>query len=138
MPVAQIFDELGKVADVAADPVQPVHHDGGKLRFPGVLHHLLELRPFQISAGKALVFIDQRRVRLLLTEVDGNVLAAQLDLIFDALALAGELGFAGVDDKLSAFLFHMRTSRRYGRLVHLSYRQGIRLMLKLMKTVQAV
>ena len=30
MPVAQILDELGKVADVAADAVEAVDHDGGK------------------------------------------------------------------------------------------------------------
>ena len=30
MPVAQILDELGKVADVAADAVEAVDNDGGK------------------------------------------------------------------------------------------------------------
>ena len=92
VPVAQVFDELGKVADVAADAVQPVNHNGGKLCFLGILHHLFELRTLQISAGKAFVFIDQRRVCLFLTKMDRNVLAAQLNLILDALALAGKLG----------------------------------------------
>ena len=125
VPVAQVFDELCKVADVAADAVQPVYHNGGKLRFLGVLHHFLELRPLQIPAGKALVFIDQRRVRLFLTKMDSNVLAAQLNLIFNALALAGKLGLAGVDDKLFGFLFHKRTSRVYDMLIDISYHKGI-------------
>ena len=92
VPVTQVFDELCKVADVAVDAVQSIYHNGGKLCFLGVLHHFFELRPLQIAAGKALVFIDQRRVRLFLTKMDSNVLAAQLDLIFDAFALAGKLG----------------------------------------------
>ena len=127
VPVAQVFDELCKVADVAADAVQPVYRNGGKLRFLGVLHHFLELRPLQIASGKALIFIDQRRICFLLTKMDSNVLAAQLDLVFDALALAGKLGLAGVDDKLFRFLFHKRTSRVYDMLIDISYHKGIRL-----------
>ena len=63
---------------------------------------------------ESLIFIDQRRVRLFLTKMDSNVLAAQLDLIFDALALAGKLGLAGIDDVLLrlrfVFRFHSGTS----------------------------
>ena len=57
--------------------------------------------------------------------MDSNVLAAQLDLIFDALALAGKFGLAGVDDKLPGFLFHKRTSRVYDMLMYISYHKGI-------------
>ena len=112
MPVAQILDELGKVADVAADAVEAVDHDGGKFNLLRVLHHLLELRALQIAAGKALVLVDQHIFRCVVTKVHGDVLAAQLDLIFDTLALAGEFGFAGVDDVLlrRIFRFHDGTS----------------------------
>ena len=43
----------------------------------------------------------------------GDVLAAQLDLVLNALALAGEFGLAGVDDVLlrRIFRFHGGTSR---------------------------
>lgn len=59
--------------------------------------------------------------------MDSNVLAAQLDLVFNALALAGKLGLAGVDNKLSGFLFHKRTSRVYDMLIDISYHKGIHL-----------
>ena len=113
MPVAQILDELGKVADVAADTVEAIDHDGGKGDLLGVLHHFLELRALQIAAGKALVLVDQHVFRRFLAKVHGDVLAAKLDLVLDALALAGEFGFAGVDDVLlrRIFRFHGSTSR---------------------------
>ena len=113
VPVAQILDELGKVADVAADAVEAIDHDGGKGDLLRVLHHFLELRALQIAAGKALVLVDQHVFRRILAKVHGDVLAAQLDLILDALALAGEFGLAGVDDVLlrRIFRFHDGTSR---------------------------
>ena len=113
VPVAQILDELGKVADVAADAVEAVDHDGGKDDLLGVLHHFLELRALQIAAGKALVLVDQHIFRRFLAKVNGDVLTAKLDLILDALALAGEFGFAGVDNVLlrRIFRFHGSTSR---------------------------
>ena len=112
VPVAQILDELGKVADVAADAVEAVDHDGGKGDLLGVLHHFLELRALQIAAGKALVLVDQHVFRRILAKVHGDVLAAQLDLVLNALALAGEFGLAGVDDVLlrRIFRFHGGTS----------------------------
>ena len=112
VPVAQVLDELCEVTDVAADPVEAVDHDGGKGDLLGVLHHFLELRALQIAAGKALVLVDQHVFRRILAKVHGDVLAAQLDLIFDTLALAGEFGFAGVDDVLlrRIFRFHGSTS----------------------------
>ena len=112
VPVAQVLDELGKVADVAADAVEAVDHDGGKGDLLGVLHHFLELRALQIAAGKALVLVDQHVFRRFLAKVHGDVLAAKLDLVLDALALAGEFGLAGVDDVLlrRIFRFHGGTS----------------------------
>lgn len=112
MPVAQILDELGKVADVAADAVEAVDHDSGKFNLLRVLHHLLELRALQIAAGKALVLVDQHVFRRFLAKVHGDVLAAKLDLVLDALALAGEFGLTGVDDILlrRIFRFHGGTS----------------------------
>ena len=114
VPVAQVLDELGKVADVAADAVEAVDHDGGKGNLLRVLHHFLELRALQIAAGKALVLVDQHVFRRSLAKVHGDVLAAQLDLVLDALALAGEFGLAGVDDVLLrlrlVFRFHSGTS----------------------------
>ena len=113
VPVAQVLDELGEVTDVAADPVEAVDHDGGKGDLLRVLHHFLELRALQIAAGKALVLVDQHVFRRILAKVHGDVLAAQLDLVLDALALAGEFGLAGVDDILlrRIFRFHGGTSR---------------------------
>lgn len=113
VPVAQILDELGKVADVAADAVEAVDNDGGKGDLLGVLHHFLELRALQIAAGKALVLVDQHIFRRFLAKVHGDVLAAKLNLVLDALALAGEFGLAGVDDVLlrRIFRFHGGTSR---------------------------
>ena len=70
------FCALGKVADVAADAVEAVDHDGGKGDLLGVLHHFLELRALQIAAGKALVLVDQHVFRRFLAKVHGDVLAA--------------------------------------------------------------
>ena len=113
MPVAQILDELGKVADVAADAVEAVNHDGGKGDLLRVLHHFLELRALQIAAGKALILVDQHVFRSFLAKVHGDILAAKLDLVLNALALAGKFGLAGVDDILlrRIFRFHGGTSR---------------------------
>ena len=115
VPVALILDELGKIADVAADTVEAVDHDGGKGDFLRVHHHFLELRALQIAAGKALVLVDQHVFRRFLAKMHGDVLAAQLDLVFDVLALAGEFGLAGVDDVLLhlrlVFRFHSGASR---------------------------
>ena len=112
VPVAQILNELGKIADVAADAVEAVDHDGGKGYLLGVLHHFLELRALQIAAGKALILVDQHVFRRILAKVHGNVLAAKLDLVLNAFALAGEFGLAGVDDILlrRIFRFHGSTS----------------------------
>ena len=121
VPVAQILDELGKVADVAADAVEAIDHDGGKGDLLGVLHHFLELRALQIAAGKALILVDQHVFRRILAKVHGDVLATQFDLVLDALALAGEFGLAGVDDILLrlrlALHFHNGTSRRFVSLI---------------------
>lgn len=68
------FCALGKVADVAADAVEAVDHDGGKSNLLGILHHFLELRALQIAAGKVLV--DQHVFRRFLAKVHGDVLAA--------------------------------------------------------------
>ena len=68
------FCALGKVADVAADAVEAVDHDGGKGDLLGILHHFLELRALQIAAGKVLV--DQHVFRRFLAKVHGDVLAA--------------------------------------------------------------
>ena len=114
VPVTQVLDELGKVADVAADAVEPVDHDGGKCNLLRILHHFLELRALQIAAGKALVLIHQRMLRRILAKMHGNILAAQLDLVLDTLALPSKFGFAGIDDVLLrlrlVFRFHSGTS----------------------------
>ena len=100
LPLPQVLDQLGEVADVAADAVQAVDHNGGKLLLMRVGHHLFKLGALQCAARKALVLVDQRRAGLLLAVVGGNVLAAHLHLIFNALTLARKLGFSGVNDKL--------------------------------------
>lgn len=72
VPVAQVLNELGKVADVAADAVEAVDHDGSKGDLLGVLHHFLELRALQIAAGKALVLVNQHVFRRFLAKVHGD------------------------------------------------------------------
>ena len=63
--------------------------------------------------GKGESIENQHVFRRFLAKVHGDVLAAQLDLVLDALALAGEFGLAGVDDILlrRIFRFHVGTSR---------------------------
>lgn len=113
VPVAQVLNELGKVADVAADTVEAINNNGRKRDLLRVLHHFLELRALQIAAGKALVLVNQHVFRRFLAKVHGDVLAAQLDLVLDTFALAGEFGLAGVDNVLlrRIFRFHDGTSR---------------------------
>ena len=98
---------------VAADAVQTVDHDGTDLPLFGGGHHLFEVWAVQVAAGKALVLVDQHVFRRFLAKVHGDVLAAKLDLVLDALALAGEFGLTGVDDILlrRIFRFHGGTSR---------------------------
>ncbi len=74
------FCALGKVADVAADAVEAVDHDGGKGDLLGILHHFLELRALQIAAGKVLV--DQHVFRRFLAKVHGDVLAAPRMMLY--------------------------------------------------------
>lgn len=114
VPFTQILDKLGKVADVAADAVETIDHDGCELGFLRVLHHFFKLWTLQIATGKAFIFIDQRSFRRILTKVHGDVLAAQLNLVLDTFTFAGEFGLAGVDDVLfwNIFYFHGGTSLR--------------------------
>ena len=113
VPVTQLLNELFKFAYVSSYSFYSLFYDGGKGDLLGVLHHFLELRALQIAAGKALVLVDQHVFRRILAKVHGDVLAAQLDLVLNALALAGEFGLAGVDDVLlrRIFRFHGGTSR---------------------------
>ena len=121
VPVAQVLDELGKVADVAADAVEAVDHDGGKGDLLGVLHHFLELRALQIAAGKALILIYKRMLRLVFAKVHCNILAAQLNLVLNTFAFPGKFGFAGIDDVLLHLrlvcCFHSNTSHYIVRLL---------------------
>ena len=57
----------------------------------GCLHHPLEVRAVQVSAGKAFVFIDDHRLRIGIPIVSADIFLAQFDLVADALALAGKL-----------------------------------------------
>ena len=95
----QLLHELKAVLGVAGEPVQTVADDGLDLAAMYVLHHPLEVGTLCAAAGKALVFIDQGAVRLLLPKAAGDVLSAHLDLVLDALALAGELRFSGINGK---------------------------------------
>ena len=94
---SQFFNQAGKVADVAADAVQTVDHNG--LEFPvlGRSHHLFEIRAVQVAAGKALVLKDNDMFRGSIAVVSADIFAAEVDLISDTFALAGVAGFAGID-----------------------------------------
>ena len=94
---SQFFNQAGKVADVAADAVQTVDHNG--LEFPvlGRSHHLFEVRAVQIAAGKALVLKDNGMFRSGISVVGADIFAAEVDLISDTFALAGIAGLAGID-----------------------------------------
>ena len=94
---SQFFNQAGKVADVAADAVQTVDHDG--LEFPvlGRSHHLFEIRAVQVAAGKALVLKDNGMFRGGIAVVSADIFAAEVDLISDTFALAGIAGLAGID-----------------------------------------
>ena len=90
----QFFNQPGEIADIAADAVQPVHDDGLELLVAGSLYHLLEVWTVQIAAGEALVLVDDNVIGKLVVEMGADVLSAQFNLVADAFALAGELGFA--------------------------------------------
>ena len=63
--------------------------------------------------GKGESIENQIELCRFLAKVHGDVLAAQLDLVLDTLALAGEFGLTGVDDILLRRIsrFHGGTSR---------------------------
>lgn len=94
---SQFFNQAGKVADVAADAVQTIDHDGTDLPLFGGGHHLFEVRAVQVAAGKALVLKDDRLLCCGIAVVGADVFAAEVDLISDTFALAGVAGFAGID-----------------------------------------
>ena len=94
---------------------------GGKFNLLRVLHHLLELRALQIAAGKPLVLIYKRMLRLVFAKVHCNILAAQLNLVLNTFAFPGKFGFAGIDDVLLHLrlvcCFHSNTSHYIVRLL---------------------
>ena len=73
--------------------------DGDEVNVP-VAQVLDELGKVPDVAADAVEAVDQHIFRRFLAKVHGDVLAAQLDLVLDALALAGEFGLARVDDIL--------------------------------------
>ena len=102
----QLLDEGGKVADVAADPVQTVNHHRLELVVPGGFHHAFEVGAVQVAAGKALVLKHYGSVRVGVPESGADVRPAQLHLVADALPLAGKAGFAGIDGNDILVLWH--------------------------------
>ena len=94
---AKLFNQAGKIADVAADAVQTIDHDGTDLPLFGGGHHLFEVRAVQVAAGKALVLKDDRLLCCGIAVVGADIFAAEVDLISDALALAGVAGLAGIN-----------------------------------------
>ena len=76
---SQFFNQAGKVADVAADAVQTVDHNG--LEFPvlGRSHHLFEVRAVQVAAGKALVLKDDRLLCCGIAVVGADIFTAEVE-----------------------------------------------------------
>lgn len=58
---------------------------------------MLEGRTVQVAAGEAFVLEDEGGVSGGIAVVQADIFPAQLDLVADAFAFAGEFGFAGVD-----------------------------------------
>ena len=72
---SQFFNQAGKVADVAADAVQSIDHDGTDLPLFGSGHHLFEVRAVQVAAGKALVLKDNGMFRGGIAVVSADIFA---------------------------------------------------------------
>ena len=94
---SQFFNQSGKVADVAADAVQTVDHNGLEFPILGRRHHLFEIRAVQVAAGKALVLKDNGMFRSGIAVVSADIFAAEVDLISDTFALAGISGISATD-----------------------------------------
>ena len=62
-----------------------------------ILHHLLELGPFRVFAGKALILVldDLRRAAAFYKH--GYIFFAHDELVFNAVSLSCPFGFAAVD-----------------------------------------
>jgi hypothetical protein len=58
LQLARLLNQPRKIADAAADPIQAADHNGFEFVLPGSLHHFLETGSVQISAGKALVLVN--------------------------------------------------------------------------------
>jgi hypothetical protein len=92
--LAELLNQPRKIADVAADPIQAVDHNGFEFVLSGSLHHFLEAGSVQISAGKALVLVNDHIFGIGVAAVDADIFPAQFHLIADALAFAREFRFA--------------------------------------------
>lgn len=86
----QFLDKFKTIFRVSGKSVQPIAYDGLDTALMYVLHHPLEVGTLCAAAREALIFINQGAVRLFLPKIAGDILAAHLDLIFDALAFACE------------------------------------------------
>lgn len=100
----QFLGDGHEIYDVAADSVQPVHHDLLKPLFLCVLHHTQELWTLGVFATEALVFIDQKLV-FFTGFVGVDVAFAHFDLIADTLAFICRFAFAAINGE-----FHTSTS----------------------------
>ena len=94
---SKLFNQAGKITDVAADAVQTIDHDGTDLPLFGSGHHLFEVRAVQVAAGKAFILKDDRLLCCGIAVVGADIFASEVDLISDALALAGVAGLAGIN-----------------------------------------
>jgi len=94
---SKLFNQAGKIADVAADAVQTIDHDGTDLPLFGGGHHLFEVWAVQVAAGKALVLKDDSLLCCGIAAVGADIFAAEVDLISDTFALAGVAGLAGIN-----------------------------------------
>ena len=107
----QFLNQFRKVLDITAHPVQTVTDHRIEFVMFSVVHHLFKLRALCVLSGIALVLINQniffRKSRIMQTDI----ILAHFNLVSNAFAFPGKLGFSGIDcDSMGCVCFHRFSS----------------------------
>ena len=89
--LCELVNKAGKVADIAADSIQAIDHNGLIPLLTHLPHHLLKRRPLKIAAGKPFIFKYLTAFQICRSVNAANVFLAELNLISNTLAFPGEL-----------------------------------------------